>query len=311
MADETVTGANDTSTVATTTADALTPPVNDGFRNIDPSVDNVSDIDGTPAKEGAEKSGDTPEAKAAAEKAAADKAAEDAAAKEKADLDRFDKHPRFQELNQKVKDLQEKLQAALTPKEEAAAKATAKADEAKGLPYKDITTMSKEELLEWQEDDPVGYAANLYQQIHHESREALKREAEEAEQQKANAQRTETVKATYQKYEAENPDFREMWDSGKIKEFMDANPGHNAISAHMAMTSEARIKAAVEKAAKETEARVIANFKAKRNAEVISDGGTVKESGIPDELKNPDKYGGTTQALAARLERMRQAAAGG
>lgn len=305
---ETTTGANVADAGPTgTTADALTPPVNDGFKNINPSVDNVSDIDG-PAKGGETKDAED-SAKATEEKAAAEKAATDAKAKE--DLDRFDKHPRFQELNQKVHDLTEKLQAALTPKQEAAAKATAKADEAKGLPYKDITTMSKEEVLEWQEDDPVGYAANLYQQIHHESREALKREAAEAEQQKATVQKTESIKATYQKYESENPDFRAKWDAGELQKFMDENPGHNAISAHMAMTSEARIRAAVEKATKETEARVIANFKAKRNAEVISDGGAVKEGGIPDELKNPDKYGGTTQAIAARLERARAAAAGG
>ena len=45
---------------------------------------------------------------AAAEK----KAADDKAAAEKAELERFDKHPRFQELHKQVKDLQEQLKAA-------------------------------------------------------------------------------------------------------------------------------------------------------------------------------------------------------
>jgi len=292
MADESVAGANATSVTLGTpaTADALTPPVNDGFNRIDPSVDNVSDID-MPAKGGETKSAEAKEADA--------KAAAEAA--EKADLERFDKHPRFQELikerdqfKQDLASIKGKLET-LTPE---------KPKEQAAPPYIDITTKSKEELLEWQEDDPKGYAANLYKQIYHETQAALK--AEQAETQK-----TTSVKGTYEKFEKDNPDFRQKWDSGEIKKFIDENPGHNAISAHMAMTEKSRIDAAVAKAVKETTEKVTKNFQAKRNAEVISDGGTVKSEGIPDELKNPDKYGGTTATLAMRLERMRKSAAGG
>lgn len=295
-------GANDTSTVATPTADALTPPVNDGFRNIDPSVDSVSDIDGIPAKEAVEKDAGT---KAAEEKTAKE-------AQEKADLERFDKHPRFQELNQKVKDLQEQLKAAATPKEQADAKAAAENREEKALPYKDITQMSKEELLEWQEDDPVGYAANLQQQILHENREILKAEKAEAERKVQTEAQQTSIRKTFETYEKENPDFRKSWDAGEIQKVMDENPGIGAIGAHMKMTEKTRLEAAVAKAVKETEDRVIKNFQAKRDARVIGDGGTVRDTaGVPDELKNPDKYGGTTQVIAHRLSRLRQQAAGG
>lgn len=299
MADEPTTGDN-VAEAAPTTADALTPPVNDGFNRIDPSVENVSDIDGIPVKEG--------ETKPAEAKADA-KGAEDKSAKAD-DPDRFDKHPRFQELikdrdtlRQELASIKGKLEV-LTPKETAEAKA-------EPLPFIDITTKSKEELLEWQEDDPKGYAANLYRQMLHETRQTLKAE-------QAQLQKTTSVQQTYANFEKENPDFREKWNSGEIQKFMEAHPGHNAISAHMALTEKSRVEsekakvdAAVAKAVKEAEERVTKNFQAKRNAQVISEGGAIKEIGTPDELKHPDKYGGPTATLALRLERLRQAAAGG
>ncbi|MFH2076518.1 MAG: hypothetical protein ABIJ57_14430 [Pseudomonadota bacterium] len=298
MTEATVEGAKETTVVTpAVTADALTSPLNDGFSRIDPSVDNVSDIDGIPAKEGETKTAEDlakdAEAKTAADKVAADKTAQE-------ELTRFDKHPRFKEMESKITDLTAKLTAkeAVAPVE-------------KDLPYKDITKMEKEKLLEWQEDDPVGYAANLYQQMLYEARQTFKQEQAEAHQ-------TTSIKGTYEAYEKENSDFRPKWDSGEIQKFMNDHPGHNAMSAHAAITGQtiqaridAAVKEAVTKAVKETEERVTKNFQAKRNAEVIGDGGSIKAEGIPDELKNPEKYGGATQALATRLSRMRQAAAGG
>jgi hypothetical protein len=274
----------------------LTPPVNDGFNKIDPAVDNVSDIDSSvkaaPLKIVAAKDGEATDA---------EKAAKDAA--EKADNERFDKHPRFQELMKERDTFKQELAAIKAQMEVLAPKAAAK--EEKVLPFKNITTMTKEQLLEWQEDDPVGYAANLYQQMLHETREAIKVE-------QAEAQRTNSLKGTYEKYQKDNPDFIGMWNSGELQKFMDENPGHNAISAHKELTEKARIDAAVAKAVKEATEKVQKDFQAKRNAEVISDGGTVKVvDGVPDELKNPDKYGGVTQTLAGRLARLRQAAMGG
>jgi hypothetical protein len=271
-------------------------------------VECVSDVD-HPAKEAPVKTADE---KAAEAKAADDKAAADKAAAEKADLERFDKHPRFQELRQTIKDLQEQVKAATTPKEQADAKATAAAREEKDLPYKDISVMSKEELLEWQEDDPVGYAANLQQQILHENREILKAEAAEKARKTEAETQQQTIRNTFETYEKDNPDFREKWDKGEIQKVMDENPGIGAIGAHLKMTLDTRLKDAVAKAVKETTEKVTKNFQAKRNAEVISDEGSVKDSGdTPDELKNPSKYGGVVAAGAARLARMRQQAAGG
>jgi hypothetical protein len=292
MPDETITGAN----VASEQADVLTPPVSDGFEKVDPSVESVSDIDG-PAKEEETKAADTVkvDAKATAEKT--EKA-------EKDDLDRLDKHPRFQELikerdafKQELAKIQGKLEV-LTP---ARAAEPAKPEV---LPYIDITTKTKEELLEWNEDDPKGYAANLYQQMRYELKAEMEREARQQHQ-------TTSVKTTFDTYAKNNPDFVEKWNSGEIRNFMTQNPGHNAISAHKELTEKTRMDTAVAKAVKDAEERVQKNFQAKRNAEVIRDGGAVRTEGVPDELKNPEKYGGPVSVGAMRLERMRRQAAGG
>ena len=186
----------------------------------------------------------------------------------------------------------EKLSKPAEPKED------------KPLPYKDITKMSKEDLLEWFEDDPVGYEANKFQQFLHEAKQVLETE-------RSNQQKTASVQGTYEKYQNANPDFKEKWASGEIQKYMDDNPGHNAISAHMAMTETTRIEAAVAKATKEAEERVIKNFQAKRSATVISGGpGAKGKEGVPDELKNPKQYGGTTSVIANRLRAMRQALTG-
>ena len=295
MSEETNAGANAT---AGGNPDVSISPIDDGFRNIDPSVDNVPTVDIIPAKEevadeAAKGAVEEPKDGEDEGKAAADKAA------------RFDQHPDWQRMMKERDDA--RLEAAmLKGRLEGQAKAGTETGKEAPVPaaapaYKDVTQMSKEELIEWQEDDPHGYAANLYAQM----RAELK--AEQAQE-----RQSATIKSTFQQYEEKNPDFRAKWDAGEIQSFMDANPGHNAISAHMIMTESSRLAAAVAKATKEAEERVTKNFQAKRNAEVISDGGQVRSnSTTPDELKNPDKYGGVVSALAMRLQRARQAAAGG
>ena len=311
MTEETVVGAN--TAPAAGAAGELTSPVNDGFNRIDPTVDSISDIDGDiPVK--VEPTQPAEPAKAEAKKA------------EVID-DRFDKHPRFQELLRERDNFKLELEkikgqlSVLTPNQQQQAKADAAAAEAQKLPYKDITQMTKEELLEWQEDDPKGYAANLYQQMLHETMQTIQREQEAARQRYMQQQQQQGVKTSYENYAKANPDFMEKWNAGEIQRFMDAHGpliAPNAITAHalmqateLLMQADERIKAEVAKAVKETEERVRRNFQAKRNAEVISDEGTVKMDGVPDELKNPEKYGGATAVGAMRLARMRQQAATG
>ena len=254
--------------------------IDDGFARRDPSVDAVPTVDYVPAKEAATD----------ADKTATTVTTDGEKAKP------YHQDPDWQRMMKERDDA--RLEAA-TAKAKLEVLAPVKTAETKVEPdaptYKDITLMSKEELIEWQEDDPHGYAANLYRQF------VAEKAAEDAQKSKQ-----ATVQQTFKTYEDKNADFRQMWDSGKIQQFMNENPGHNAISAHMAMTETTRIQEAVAKATKEAEERITKNFLAKRNAQVISDGGVIKDtSDQPDELKNPQKYGGATSALTARLERMR------
>jgi len=239
-------------------------------------------------------------------KAAEEAKVEEAAKKVQEDETRFDKHPRFQELIRDKNTLKEQLQSLQTKVEE-----VSRSKEPVDLGYKDISKMSAEEIREWMDEDPIAYSANLAKQI----RAEVLKDVNETHSQRT---REDRVLKTFDDYAAKNGTFDAMWQSGEIQAFMDKNPGHNAISAHMTMTAEAKagdieakIKEAVEKAQKETEAKVIKDFKAKKGAKVLSAGptttGTVHGKVAP-ELKEPKKFGGTNTVLAERLRQRRQAA---
>jgi hypothetical protein len=235
---------------------------------------------------------------------------------------RFDQHPGWQAMVKRTEEAEQRATEAeqRATKLEGMVEVVLRGGEASAKPevkpatYIDITTKSDDELREWQEDDPKGYAANLYAQINHEISENLRKETE------AKAA-TGNIQKTYQDYSSRNPDFQKMWDSGEIPRFMQANPGHNAISAHKELTSgkvhedaNAYMAAAIDKAVKETEERVIKNFQAKKAVQGIEGaGGSI--SRVPaesdDELKNTNQRGGLVSVIAERLERRRRTAAGG
>ena len=103
-----------------------------------------------------------------------------------------------------------------------------------------------------------------------------------------------------------------MWDSGEIVRFIEANPGHNPISAYHAMTYETRMQKAIEearaKAIKETEEKVNKNWMAKRQARVLGTGPSGPGADTEDkELKDVKSQGGLYNVLAKRLERLRTA----
>lgn len=231
---------------------------------------------------------------------------EKAAAQAQEDETRFDKHPRFQELIHSRNDLKEQLKTLQSQVNEGL-----KPKEVEDPGYKDISKMSVADIREWMDEDPIAYTANIAKQIRAEV------SAEVAGTFSQRSQEDNVLK-TFDDYAAKNETFDPMWDSGEIQAFINSNPGHNAISAHMALMSEgnakgveAKVKDAVEKAVKETEERVIKNFKAKKGAQVIGSGpvttGTVQGK-IAPELKQPKKFGGVNTVMAARLKERRQAA---
>lgn len=304
----------------------------------DVSGDTTNTVDGNPAKDDSGKTAD--ELKAEADAKAKEDAEAEADAKAKADAEaankdgdagdktgqkgqegRFDQHPDWIRMKEerdnavleaaKLKGVVEGITQVKGPEKVAGG---TPADELPKplVPYKDITKMSREEILEWMEDDPQGYEANRFAQFMHE-RDIIDF------QRNREIQKTTTIRGTFEQYEKDNPDFKQMWDSGEIKKYMDAHPGHNAISAHLILTKEAasrsldeKIKEAVDKTIKETTEKVTADFRAKRNAQTIGDGpGGVKMGGANEDLKDTKTQGGLVSALAGRLQKMRAAANGG
>ena len=173
------------------------------------------------------------------------------------------------------------------------------------LPYIDITTLEVEKLQEWQMEDPKGYAANLYAQMRYELRK-------EEEQRTGQQRYQQSIAGTFEQYKDKNPDFDPMWKSGEIPRFMQEHPGHNAISAHQMLTMDKRIQDVQEKAAKEAEAKVIANQKAKRNAQVLGGSPAVVggERGIDEALKDTKSQGGKAAVLARKIIEMRKGRGG-
>lgn len=232
-------------------------------------------------------------------------------AKPSGEDDRFDKHPRFQELNQRVKesdrvirelrqqvsDLSSRLD---TPKGEKGDTSTDRQ-----LPYRDISKMKPEELLDWQSENPHEY----YQNVLAQAKAEISSEFNQTFEQR---QKEDAVVSTFESFAKEHPDFDQMWDDGKLQEFMQANPGHNAISAYWAITAEAKIAEAAEKAAKEAETKFMKNQRAKRTADVLPQGPSAPGSiGTGDEMLNDSKkFGGTTTVLAKRLADRRRSQAG-
>lgn len=231
------------------------------------------------------------------------------------DETRFDKHPRWQQM------IQEREQAKQTAEQERIAraklegelealrrqppveKAPAKAD------YKDITALTDEEIAEWQATDPKGFAANMYAQV---KAEAMTQMQESLKAEREQEKNRISIEKTYKEFEDKHKDFKPMWDSGEIVKFIEANPGHNPISAYQAMTYETRMQKAIEearaKAIKETEEKVNKNWQAKRTARVLGTGPSGTGTETEDkELKDVKTQGGLYNVLAKRLDRLRAA----
>lgn len=208
----------------------------------------------------------------------------------------LDKNPRFIQLNERMK-LAEARNASLEAKfEKSQVKPSAK-DTTEEPTFKDVSKMTKEEILDWQTEDPQAYYANILAQAKQEISGDMKNDLN---------QRTveDAVAGTYEQYAKDNPDFDTMWDTGEIKKYMDLNPGHNAISAHMAITGAAKTQKTVDDAVKAAEKKIMDNIRAKRENKVLSSGPSATrnstETEITAELKDTKGHGGLAAVLARR-----------
>ena len=239
--------------------------------------------------------------RAAREKA--EKAAEAKTVKEEEELSRFDKHPRWQQREAKLREAEVKLAAIEAENRILKEIRTTPTERTPATPaYRDITTWSDDEIKAALEDNPKAFAANLYLQI--------KAEVERDVQAGMAAKSTEQkVAETYNSFRADHPDFQGKWDNGDIRTYMDTHPGHNAMSAYLEMTLPQRIEAETKKATEEAKKRAEADLKAKRKATTLSG----SSSGLPDTdandaLKDTKKSGGLNTVIADKLRAMRRAA---
>ena len=221
----------------------------------------------------------------------------------------YHKDPAWQRI---IKERDDALKTAdsLTSRVDALEKGPAKTDSK----IIDIDTLTDEEIAEWQNDDPKGYANNLKLLVTSQVRESVKSElAAETEQQK--------MDKTFDSYSSDNPDtedgtgFVQMWESGKIRTYIEQNPGHNAISAHMKLTEDSKTlsrqeaidKGIAEGVAKE-KARLAAENKARMRTTGLGQGPAYSPTTDESELKDTKKKGGLTTVLADRLRKRRQQA---
>lgn len=215
--------------------------------------------------------------------------------------ERYDKDPAWQRLISKIDSLEAKL--AEKPVTET------KTD----TNIIDIDTLTDEEIAEWQNDDPKGYVKNLRLLITQQARETIKAEQKADDDEKRMARTFDTY-ADENKDNADGTGFMQMWNSGKIQAYIDQNPGHNAISAHLKLTETSKtqtiqqqIDAGIAEGVAKEKARLAAENKARVRTVGLNQGPayTAKESS-DDELKDTKKKGGKIAVMAERLKRMRQ-----
>jgi len=254
-----------------------------------------------------------------AEEAAA-KAAADAAAKEdpgKIDPNRFDQHPRFQELIKGNSEAQAAI-AALKAQNEMLAKQMTSVTNRPSEPNPktaQVRDFSKEveELAAKAETGDLSMGEilpKLTQIIQAQTAEQMTRVASEQE-------RNIKASSLEQQFLTKNPDFIELVQSGALISIKQADPLQDDFTAYQTFkrqeaeaSIETKVNEAIERTRKETEAQILKNLKAKGLADTLGEGPShtpTDQSGIDSRLKDPKKHGGETLLLAQRKAERRAA----
>lgn len=212
----------------------------------------------------------------------------------------FHEHPRWKELQLTLKASQAEL--AQLRQQQVQMQQQPRQQQPVKLPYQDISSLSKEQVQDWMDEDPVGWNANLAKQIAYEAeRRVEERIFGKIGQQAKQAQ----LAQTFETYAAEHPDYMEMWNSGELSAFMRDNPGMNAISAHQILTAES----GKQKMEQELRQKILTEMRVKGSAGSISGASTGARvsTGRDPRLDSPEKYGGAEAvAIARAAERMQQ-----
>lgn len=198
----------------------------------------------------------------------------------------FHEHPRFQELIREKNALKEQL-AEVAEKQEAPDKTAEEPD------YTDLGALDTEKLQDMMDEDPKGLFANLAKQIRTEVTGELTTLFEQQ-------QREQSFLTEFEKFATANPDFNDKWESGEIQTYMDKHPYVTDARAAYEILS---AQGSAAQAAKDAEAKIMKNLKAKSLSKSIGAGpaATGRPAGqTPVELKDTKPYGGLTAVLAQR-----------
>jgi len=196
----------------------------------------------------------------------------------------FHNHPRWQERELRMKELEAENRIL---KEVAEVVKGTRKSETEQPPqntpttprYTNVLEMSDSDIADALRDNPKGFMANLYVQVMHELKTEMATEVNKTET-------TKKVKGTYDQFAEKNPDFNDMWKDGTIKKFMDTNPGHNPMSAYNELTAEKRMQTEIEKAVAKAKKEVEDSYRSKTKATTLAGrNSNVPSNGVDDVTK--------------------------
>jgi len=250
-----------------------------------------------------------PVKEAGKEKVAGEEAGKEAGGEET----RLDKHPRFQEVIKARQDADGKV--ASLQAENAALKAQmataqqVKPAEPGGRNYQqELGDLGKK--LDEGDISQSEYMGKYTEIIRAESNQG-------AQEMIAQSEKQSRVISLEDQFLKDNPSYMEVFRAGKLDAIKTQHPLLDNISAfkeYERLEAVASIEAKVNEAVEKTKAEMIDQFKAKGSATVLGEGSTAipseKPAGEAPEMKDPKKFGGSTNVLANRLALRRKEKAG-
>lgn len=178
-------------------------------------------------------------------------------------------------------------------------------------PFDDIMAKPESEIVEQFQDDPRGFLTGFGQSITRNVMSQVDQRNQEAEQDRE-------VQTGLERFAETNEQFMPMVESGRIAQFIQMNPFHNAISAyhelksHDAAATADSDKEALEKTIRDDERKkTLASIRAKQGAEVLDGSASATPASgagtaVEPELQETEKHGGKRNVITSRLKRLRE-----
>jgi len=236
-----------------------------------------------------------------------EKADETTSEEKESDVDlRFSQSTRFQQMNDRMKTAEQTNTNLSSENDRLRDDLQRRSGQPEEKKSDFFNSLGNEEIMEALDENPIEFLKNFKNEI---ETNVLTQFQEKQVQQTAD----QKIDAVYEQYAEENPSFKTMLDDGSLRNFVDKNPGHTALSAHVMLDMPNVIKGEVSKAVLDKETEMLKNFKAKRQIDVLPSGPTVsgrsKDQTKDPALQNPKAFGGTTAVLAQRLLQRRRGSA--